>query len=115
MGQLLSFEGRAARAQYWAFVLINLAASVVAAMLDTVLSTGAALQTLVGLAFLIPGVAISVRRYHDRDKSGWWLLLVLIPVIGWIWLLVELGFLAGTPGPNRFGPATPQTWDPRVA
>jgi uncharacterized membrane protein YhaH (DUF805 family) len=47
--------------------------------------------------------AVSVRRLHDRNKSGWWVLLYFVPVIGQIWLFLELGVLAGTPGPNRYG------------
>ncbi len=47
--------------------------------------------------------AVTVKRYHDRNKSGWWAWLVLIPVIGWLWQLVELGFFAGTPKANRYG------------
>jgi hypothetical protein len=48
-------------------------------------------------------VIVYIKRFHDRDKSGWWVLIWLIPIIGAIWLLIELGFLKGTPGPNRFG------------
>jgi uncharacterized membrane protein YhaH (DUF805 family) len=59
------------------------------------------------LISVIPTVIVYIKRFHDRDKSGWWVLIGLIPLIGAIWLLVELGFLKGTPGPNRFG--TPVT------
>jgi uncharacterized membrane protein YhaH (DUF805 family) len=55
------------------------------------------------LLTLIPTIIVYVKRFHDRDKSGWWVLIGLIPIIGVIWLLIELGFLKGTPGPNRFG------------
>ncbi|MFT3673398.1 DUF805 domain-containing protein [Aestuariivirga sp.] len=51
-----------------------------------------------------PSLAIYAKRWHDRDKSGWWTLIGLVPVIGSIWMLIELGFLRGTEGPNRFGP-----------
>ena len=53
--------------------------------------------------------AVSVRRYHDRDKSGWWMLIALIPYIGAIWQLVELGILEGTEGANRYDGATAAT------
>ena len=56
------------------------------------------------LLCLIPAIIVHIKRFHDRNKSGWWLLIGLIPIIGAIWLLIELGFLKGTPGPNRFGP-----------
>jgi uncharacterized membrane protein YhaH (DUF805 family) len=55
------------------------------------------------LITLWPALAIYTKRWHDRDKSGWWTLIIFIPIIGSIWLLVELGFLRGTDGPNRFG------------
>jgi uncharacterized membrane protein YhaH (DUF805 family) len=49
------------------------------------------------------GIAIQIKRWHDRDKSGWWCLIGLVPVVGPIWALVETGFLRGTAGANRFG------------
>ena len=55
------------------------------------------------LATLIPNLAVAVRRMHDQDKSGWWVLIGLVPLIGGIWLLV-LYLTGGTPGPNRYGP-----------
>jgi uncharacterized membrane protein YhaH (DUF805 family) len=57
------------------------------------------------LLSLIPAIIVHIKRFHDRDKSGWWVLIGLVPIIGAIWLLIELGFLKGTPGPNRFGPS----------
>ena len=56
------------------------------------------------LIFLWPTLAIYAKRWHDRDKSGWWTLIILIPLIGPIWALVELGFLRGTEGQNQYGP-----------
>ncbi|ESQ83732.1 hypothetical protein AEAC466_12050 [Asticcacaulis sp. AC466] len=50
-------------------------------------------------------LAVLVKRWHDRDKSGWWMLIGLIPFVGGLWILIECGFLDGTPGPNRFGPS----------
>ena len=57
-----------------------------------------------GLLFWM-SLALQVKRWHDRDKSGTWVFINLIPFIGWIWSLIECGFLDGTPGPNRFGPS----------
>lgn len=54
---------------------------------------------------LWPGLALYVKRFHDRDKSGLWILLILIPIIGWIWVPIECFFLDGTPGPNKYGPS----------
>ncbi len=62
-----------------------------------------ALEAVVNLALLWSALAVSAKRWHDRDKSGWWALVQFIPVIGWLWTLVENGLLRGTPGPNRFG------------
>ena len=58
---------------------------------------------------IVVGVVVQIRRWHDRNKSGWWILLNLIPFLGSAWALIELGFIRGTKGPNRFGP------DPLVA
>jgi uncharacterized membrane protein YhaH (DUF805 family) len=65
------------------------------------------MSVLVETLLLWPIVMIEIKRLHDRDKSGWWILLWFVPIIGAIWALIEIGFVAGTPGPNRFGP--PQT------
>ena len=62
------------------------------------------LSGIFALLVFIPAILVYIKRFHDRDKSGWWMLIVLIPIVGAIWFLVELGFLAGTPGLNRFGP-----------
>jgi uncharacterized membrane protein YhaH (DUF805 family) len=64
---------------------------------------GGVLGGLFGLAVLIPCILVHIKRWHDRDKSGWWMLILFVPIIGAIWFLIELGFLPGTPGPNRFG------------
>jgi uncharacterized membrane protein YhaH (DUF805 family) len=59
---------------------------------------------LVGLVGIWVGIAAGAKRCHDRDRTGWFQLIVLIPIIGAIWLLIELGFLKGSEGENRFGP-----------
>ncbi|MGH6819525.1 MAG: DUF805 domain-containing protein [Methylocella sp.] len=58
---------------------------------------------IVLIIFLYPWLALYAKRWHDRGKSGWWSLIVLVPIIGTIWVLVELGFLRGTDGPNQYG------------
>ena len=103
------FEGRARRKEYWFFVLFSVIGSIVLAFLDAMigtidLDTGVGmLSGIYSLAILIPSIAVAVRRLHDTDRSGWWLLISLIPLIGTIALLVFL-LQGGTPGPNRFGP-----------
>lgn len=68
---------------------------------------------LYALATFIPNLAVTVRRLHDQDKSGWWILIGLVPLIGGIWLLI-LYFIDGTPGPNRFGPDPKARTDAQV-
>lgn len=72
--------------------------------LSTMNPLGLGLTILVSLIFLWPGLAIHAKRWHDRGKSAWWILIVLIPVVGGIWALVETGFLRGTVGDNAYGP-----------
>ena len=58
---------------------------------------------IVGLLFLYPSYAIATKRWHDRGKSGWWSLIAFVPIIGALWMLIELGFLGGDDGVNDFG------------
>jgi uncharacterized membrane protein YhaH (DUF805 family) len=97
------FEGRARRMEYWMFVLINLFIVVGARLLDSALGLGGAIGFLYGLAILIPSIAVSVRRLHDTGRTGWWILLGLVPVIGTLVLLVFY-CLGGDPGDNEYGP-----------
>jgi uncharacterized membrane protein YhaH (DUF805 family) len=60
-------------------------------------------ELIVDLLSLWPAMAISAKRWHDRDRSAWWVLMALIPVIGWLWMMLDNGFKRGTPGPNRYG------------
>jgi len=110
---LTSFEGRINRAKFWAGIGIFIAIGIVAALIDMVLgttiSTGGGgeigiVSTIVSLATIYFALALYAKRWHDRDKSGWWTLIAFVPIIGAIWLIVELGILEGTRGPNRFGP-----------
>ncbi len=107
--QFADFNGRARRQEYWMFVLFNLLFILAAGMLDRLLNladptTGIGpLYGLYVLAVFIPGIAVSIRRLHDIGKSGWMLLLALIPIIGGIWLLV-LMVREGDRGENKYGP-----------
>ena len=104
-----SFSGRARRAEYWWFYLFVIIAFVVASIIDNLLGLGGSvgpygmLSALLGLAMLVPSLAAGVRRLHDTDRTGWWLLIALIPLIGAIVLLVFY-VSEGTRGDNRFGP-----------
>lgn len=109
----LSPNGRINRRTFWIQgVLVFLGISLVAALLDALLDTRGIIGGVAGLLLIWPGLMVQIKRWHDRDKSGWWVLIGLVPVIGGIWALVETGFLAGTPGPNRFG--APQTAAPAL-
>ena len=104
-----NFDGRISRQPFWIGTLVLWAASIALSILAGIIVGSAStammlIQLVIGLAFLVPSLAVAVKRFHDRDKSGWWVLIIFIPLIGFIWYLVELGFLPGTPGPNRFGP-----------
>ncbi len=116
----LRFSGRINRKQFWLYgVLPILIAQVVAAILTAViLAAGSgSLQSLlivVGILFLVlfvlyiaivwVGLAVQIKRWHDRDKAAWWIFIGAIPIAGPIWAFVELGFLPGTPSENRYGP-----------
>ncbi|MGH8516550.1 MAG: DUF805 domain-containing protein [Panacagrimonas sp.] len=101
---LLSLEGRLNRGQYWAFILMYFAGAIVLAIVDGILGTGGLIGIIYALAALYPSICVIARRWHDREKSGWWTLIALIPAVGAIWIFVECGCLKGTDGPNRFGP-----------
>lgn len=98
--------GRANRAEFWFFSLFTLIVGIVTGILDLAIfgttTTVLPLQTIATLALLVPSFAISVRRLHDTDRSGWWLALLLIPIAGPI-VLIVFWCLAGTPQPNRYG------------
>jgi uncharacterized membrane protein YhaH (DUF805 family) len=95
-----SFDGRISRQPFWLGTLVLFGVNIVASLVFG----GGMLGAVVGLVLLYPSVAVTVKRWHDRGKSGWWTLLWLLPVIGWIWVLVECGFLEGTSGSNEYGP-----------
>ncbi|HOK77375.1 MAG TPA: DUF805 domain-containing protein [Verrucomicrobiota bacterium] len=97
------FEGRARRREYWFFVLFNLIISFVLGFIEGLFGGPGVLGAIYGLAVLIPGIAVAVRRLHDTGRSGWWLLIGLVPVVGFIVLLVFM-VMDSTPGPNQYGP-----------
>ncbi len=103
------FKGRARRKEYWMFTLFNLIVAIVAMLLDNWLGLASKslgygpIYGIYSLAVLIPSLAVSVRRLHDVGKSGWMLLVALIPLIGAIWLLV-LFVTEGKHGSNQYGP-----------
>jgi uncharacterized membrane protein YhaH (DUF805 family) len=109
----VTFSGRATRPEYWLFTLFNFICMVVLGLADGALfstidqATGAVtnsgpLGTIFTLATLLPAISVSVRRMHDIDKSGWFVLINLIPIVGWI-IFIVWAATKGTEGSNRFG------------
>ena len=101
------FNGRSRRKEYWMFVLFNLIISIVLSSLERMLGLSneygvGFLSTIYNLGILIPSIAVGIRRLHDIGKSGWWLLISLIPVIGWIWIIVLMA-TDGHPNSNEYG------------
>ena len=107
--QYATFDGRSRRKEYWYFALINMLAIVALAVVDGVTGMYSAeigigvLSGLYILAASVPGLAVSVRRLHDIGRTGWWVLIGVIPFIGTLVLLV-LAVLDSQPGANRYGP-----------
>lgn len=114
--QYVHFGGRARRAEYWWFVLFSLIVGILAGIVDAALGTdfssslwsAGLVGTIVNLVLLLPSLAVGVRRLHDTDRSGWWLLIGIIPIVGLIVLLVFF-LQSGTPGLNRYGPDPKET------
>lgn len=106
-GNYVNFSGRANRGEFWWFVLATVLIAIVLGVVDglvfgTDLWGNGPLSSVWSLALLIPSLALAVRRLHDIDRSGWWVLIALVPVVGGIILLVWY-CTRGTSGPNRFG------------
>lgn len=116
--QYADFSGRARRMEYWMFVLVNAIIGFVLYLPAIV--TGdqiwAILYYVYALAVLIPSLAVAVRRLHDTGRTGWWILIGLVPLVGLIILLVFM-FTDGEQGSNRYGPSPKYGWqaNPRLA
>jgi uncharacterized membrane protein YhaH (DUF805 family) len=125
---LFTFQGRINRAKYWLAVVVYISLMIVVTATAFLLGFGMLFFVILGIIYLvmlISSIAVGIKRLHDRDKSGWWLLLFyLLPAVlngigatldmqtifslagaaVSIWMIVELGFLRGTSGPNQYGP-----------
>ncbi|GMR02587.1 MAG: DUF805 domain-containing protein [Acidimicrobiia bacterium] len=108
---LLKFDGRINRAKFWIGIVAVWAITWLVFIIGGVVNSSIIwlLVFLVYLAAIWMGIAVSVKRWHDRGKSGWWVLIGLIPIVGPIWALIETGFLTGDSGDNQYGsdPLTP--------
>lgn len=102
------FDGRSARTEYWCFVLGNAVVATALAILDVLLGGSLLGRLLVAgdllysLAVLVPGLAVTVRRLHDTGRSGFWILIALVPVVGWLMLLVFM-LEPSQRGANQYG------------
>lgn len=105
LGKYATFEGRARRSEYWYWVLAVLIAEIVVLAIRSVSQgLGQILYILLVLAVLLPSLAVGVRRLHDTGRSGWWLLIGLIPIIGAI-VLIVFYVQDSAPGANEYGPS----------
>jgi len=96
------FTGRARRTEYWMFFLINIIIAFAIGFIEGFVGSPGVVGIIYSMAVLIPSIAVGVRRLHDTDRSGWWLLIGLIPIIGAIVLIVFL-VQDSSPGQNQFG------------
>lgn len=97
----VGFQGRARRKEYWMFALISFIISIVLTIVESVLGLTSVLTGIYSLAILLPSLAVGVRRLHDTGRSGWWLLLGFIPIIGFIVLIVF--FCQESEADNQYG------------
>ena len=101
-------QGRAQRSAYWFWVLFTILGSILASIVDGMISgvsfagTGA-VESLFSLATILPSITVAIRRLHDLGRTGWWLLIVFVPIVGWIVLIVFF-VSKGTDGDNDHGP-----------
>ncbi len=93
-----NFEGRACRSEYWYWVLVMVVIGIVLDLIGLRI-----LQILLSLATLVPSFAVGVRRLHDINKTGWLVLIALIPFVGWI-IMIIWAATKGNSGPNQYGP-----------
>lgn len=112
---LFSFKGRIPRSQFWglfyALILLSFIIAFPFAFYDSAMKTlsigGIDILGVIGflvfVLFIVIITATTVKRFHDRDKSGWWSIIALIPYLGILWILIECGFMKGTVGTNKYG------------
>jgi uncharacterized membrane protein YhaH (DUF805 family) len=101
----LALRGRVSRRTFWLYgVLALLGLAVLGhALLGIAGMTSEQADTVVNLLLLWPAIAVSAKRWQDRNRSPWWVLVALVPVVGWLWALLDNGFVRGTSGINRYG------------
>jgi uncharacterized membrane protein YhaH (DUF805 family) len=98
---IFTYNGRASRSAFWWFYLFNVIVGVVVRIIEYIGTAGNIIAAVVGIVFFFTLLALAARRLHDAGHSAFWLFLILLPIIGWIWLLVYY-VQDGTPGPNKY-------------
>ena len=118
MNNYANLNGRASRSEYWWFVLFNLIVNIVTLVIDLTLGTMVTYDMgyvglIAFLALLLPTVSVSVRRLHDIGKSGWWILLAIIPIVNFIGIFVIIVFtiMEGEKQPNQYGNVPTNTFE----
>lgn len=106
----LAVKGRVSRRTFWIYgVAALLGLGLLGhALLGIAGVSRSSSELIVNLLLVWPAIAISAKRWQDRDRAPWWVLVSLVPIVGWLWALVDNGFVRGTPGTNRFGDAPPR-------
>ena len=96
------FNGRSRRKEYWMFFLINIIIAIVLGFIEGIMGGPGIISSLYSLAVLLPEIGVSIRRLHDTNRSGWWLFICLVPIIGVIILIVYM-VQDSQPGENQYG------------
>lgn len=106
LGQFAGFSGRARRSEFWWWYLLSATLPIIVYVLAAVLNSSivAVLAVILSIVIILPTLAVSVRRLHDTGRSGWWYLIIFVPLVGGILLLVWWA-LDGEPGVNQYGPS----------
>jgi len=102
----VGLKGRINRRSFWlhGVLVLLVVGMVLMALLEIAGLPSERAEKLANLLIAWPAIAISAKRWHDRDRSAWWVLVTLVPLVGQLWALIDNGFLPGTRGENRFGP-----------
>jgi uncharacterized membrane protein YhaH (DUF805 family) len=98
-----TFSGRASRPAYWWWFLFSILVGIAANIIDAIIGSFGVISGLASLALLLPGLSVSIRRFHDINRSGWWILIFLVPIVGFILWLVWFT-REGDQGENQYGP-----------
>ncbi|HZQ48443.1 MAG TPA: DUF805 domain-containing protein [Verrucomicrobiae bacterium] len=107
MKDLFTTNGRIPRSTYWKFFIVVYGLLLFLGYRsdsETVPSTTTFILSVLMFPVLLMGIIVQIKRWHDLDKSGWWVLINLVPILGGLWSLIQCGIMRGTNGENRFGP-----------